>query len=329
MSRVGATPTGVNPTGANQKGANQKGGPAGDDAAIRFGLLCGLATYTMWGLFPAFFKLVEGVLVTEVLAHRIVWSVPFAALLLTLRGQWREISQALRRPRVLAMLALAAVAIAGNWGIYIWSVVNDRVMEASLGYYINPLVFIAAGVFILREPLRRMQTAAVVLAALGVIVLTVWVGAFPTAGVALALLFTAYGYIRKTVDVGSLPGLFIEVVILSPVALVYLLWLARQGAATFMAGDPGMNLVLALSGPLTVIPLTFFALAARRLRLTTLAFLQYIGPTLQFLLALYYGEPFTLGHGVAFGCIWLALAVFSLDAVRANRAAKAAAARAV
>ncbi len=289
---------------------------------IRNGILFAAGAYTLWGLFPIYLKSLEGVSALEILAHRILWSVPFGALLLTLRKQWPEVQRAFTDRRVLLMLAIAAVSISANWLIYVWAVIHDRVLEASLGYFINPIMYVAAGVFVLGEKLRRIQIVAVGLATTGVLILTFGGGAFPWVSIALAVLFTAYGYIRKTTNVGAMPGLFIEVVMLTPLALFYLIWLMQAGHAVFLSGDITMDSMLILAGPVTVLPLVLFALAARRLKLTTLGFMQYIGPTLQFILGIYYGETFSLAHGICFGLIWTALAIFSFDAVRVNRAAR-------
>ncbi len=296
--------------------------PGKTSAGVRNGLLFAAAAYTLWGVLPVYLKAISAAPALEILTHRILWSVPFGALLLTLRKQWPEVGRAFGDRRVLLMLAIAAVSIASNWFIYVWAVLHERVLEASLGYYINPLMYVAAGVFILGEKLRRIQITAVVLATAGVLILTAGAGAFPWVAITLALLFTAYGYIRKTTNVGAMPGLFIEVVLLSPVALIYLLWLLQTGGAVFLSGHAGMDGLLALAGPATVLPLVLFSLAARRLQLTTLGFMQYIGPTLQFALGIYYGEPFTAAHAICFGLIWTALAIFSIDAVRTNRAAR-------
>ncbi|MEX0643798.1 MAG: EamA family transporter RarD [Parvularculaceae bacterium] len=291
-----------------------------EEEAVRLGLICGVAAYAMWGLFPIYLKSLDGASAFEILAHRIIWSAPFGAIILFMRRQWLEVFSALRSPRVLLMLALSSIAIAANWGIYVWAVVSDKILQASLGYYITPLTYVAAGVFILGEKLRPAQVAAVVLAAIGVSVLTLGAGQFPWAAIALAILFTAYGYIRKTTPVGAMPGLFIETAILSPAALIYLVWLVSAGTAAFTTQGLGMDALLVFAGPVTVIPLVFFALAARRLRLSTIGFLQYIGPTGQFALGLYYGEAFTLAHAFCFAFIWAALILFSWDAANASRA---------
>lgn len=287
---------------------------------IKDGLIFGIIAYTLWGLFPIYLKSVGDASALEILAHRILWSVPFGAVLIALRKQWDEVAKAFTTPRVLLLLGVSALAISSNWLIYVWSVVNDRVLEASLGYYINPLMYVAAGVFILGERLRPIQIFAVCLATLGVLVLTFGAGVFPWVSLTLAVLFTLYGYLRKTTPVGAMPGLFIETTLLSPIALVYLLWLMSTGNAVFLNGSTMMDTLLVLAGPVTVVPLVLFALSARRLRLSTIGFLQYIGPTLQFFLGIYYGETFTWAHGICFGSIWIALALFSFDAARASRA---------
>lgn len=289
---------------------------------LRFGLFAGVAAYSLWGVLPAYLKALDDVSALEILSHRILWSVPFGALLIALRSQWKEVLAAFTTPRVLALLALSAAAIAVNWLIYVWAVINDRVLEASLGYYINPLIFVAAGVFVVGERLRRAQVIAVGLAAAGVMVLTIGAGVFPWVSIGLAVFFTIYGYLRKTTPAGAMPGLFVETTLLSPIALICLFWLSNAGAAVFLEQSAGKDALLILAGPVTVVPLVLFALAARRLLLSTLGFLQYIGPTLQFALGLYYGEAFTPAHVICFGLIWTALAIFSIDAARANRTAR-------
>jgi len=290
-----------------------------DERALRLGLATGVAAYTLWGLVPIYLKAVDSISALEILAHRILWSVPFGALLIGLRRQWGEVKTAAATPRVLALLAVSALAIAGNWLIYVWAVINDRVLEASLGYYINPLMYVAVGVFIMKERLRPAQVAAVALAGAGVLALTFGAGVFPWVALSLAFLFTVYGYLRKTTPVGAMPGLFLETTLLSPIALGFFLWLTNAGAAVFMDPSAGMRALLILAGPVTVAPLVLFALAARRLHLSTIGFLQYIGPTFQFALGIYYGEAFTTAHAISFGLIWTALVIFSVDAARANR----------
>lgn len=285
-------------------------------SSVRDGLIFAVGAYFLWGFFPIYLKTVSFATALEILAHRVIWSVPFGAILIALRGQWLDVARAFSTPRVLMMLGVSAITISVNWLIYVWAVNNERILEASLGYYINPLMYVAAGVFILGERLRPLQIAAVAIATAGVFILTVGLGAFPWVSMSLAVTFTAYGYLRKTIVVGAMPGLFIETTLLSPIALIYLFWLMNAGGAAFLATAPIRDILLLLAGPATVLPLVLFALSARRLRMTTIGFLQYIGPTLQFLLGLFYGETFTSLHAVSFGIIWFASGIFVFDAIR-------------
>lgn len=288
-------------------------------SAARAGLICGAAAYTMWGLFPLYLKLLAAT-PAEIVAHRILWSAPFGALILFAVKQWRETLAAFTNIRTLRMLALSAALISGNWLVYVWAVAEHRVIEASLGYYINPLVFIAFGVAFLGERLSRLQVAAVALAAIGVASLVIGAGAFPWISLVLAASFSSYGLVRKTTPVGAMPGLFVETALLAPFAAVFVLLLVETGGSHFANGDVGADALLVFAGPATVIPLVLFALAARRLPLNVMGFLQYIGPTLQLMLGLYFGEPFTRAHMIAFSLIWAALALVSVDAVLRPRA---------
>ena len=273
-----------------------------------------LIAYVLWGVFPVYFKLVQAVPPTEVLVHRIVWAVPFGALILHFRSQWPEVRAVFTSPSTLFWLALAALAISVNWFIYIWAVQQEEVLQASLGYYINPLVYVLVGVLLLKERLRRPQVISVLLAAIGVTYLTIKGGQFPLVAISLALLFTLYGVIRKQVAVGAMPGLFIETLLLFPFAFAWLGWLTIQQQVEFAHGEPSTSFLLVLAGPLTVVPLLLFAIAARRLTLTVIGFMQFIAPTLQFIVGLFYGEVLTPAHAVCFGCIWAAVAIFSVDA---------------
>ena len=277
-------------------------------------MLAALIAYVLWGVFPIYFKLVQAVPPTEVLAHRIIWAVPFGALILYLRRQWPEFRQAFAAPMTLFWLALAALAISANWFIYIWAVQQEEVLQASLGYYINPLMYVLVGVVFLKERLRGPQIVSVLLAAIGVSFLTVKGGQFPLVAVSLALLFTLYGVIRKQVAIGAMPGLFIETLLLFPFAMAWLIWLLMAQQAEFGRGGPEISLLLIVAGPLTVVPLLLFAIAARRLTLTVIGFMQFIAPTLQFIVGIFYGEVLTTAHLVCFSCIWAAVAIFSIDA---------------
>ncbi len=287
---------------------------AEDRSSNRDGVLSALIAYLLWGVFPVYFKLVQTVSATEVLTHRIIWAVPFGALILYVRRQWPEVRQAFASPSTVFWLTLAALFISANWLIYIWAVQQEEVLQASLGYYINPLMYVLVGVVFLKERLRRPQVISIVLAAVGVSYLTVKGGQFPFVAVSLALLFTLYGVIRKQVAVGAMPGLFIETLLLFPFAIAWLGWLMLSQQAEFGAGNLSMSLLLSLAGPLTVVPLLLFAIAARRLTLTVIGFMQFIAPTLQFIVGIFYGEVLTTAHLVCFGCIWAAVAIFSIDA---------------
>ena len=285
----------------------------------RDGIVSAVIAFFLWGIFPLYFIVVKHVPANEVLAHRIIWAVPFGALIIHLRHQWPEVLAALKHRRTFIYLTLSAIVITSNWLVYIWAVQLEQINQASLGYYINPLLFALAGVFIFGEKLRKAQMAAIVLAASGVLVLTFRGGEFPAIAVFLGVIFAIYGVIRKQVVVGGMPGLFIETLVLLPIALVYLVWIMLAGEAAFSPDDPGLAGVLLLAGPLTVLPLLFFALAARRLNLTTVGMMQFTAPTLQFVIAVIFGEELTPAHIVCFSLIWLAVIIFSIDAWRTNR----------
>ncbi len=293
---------------------------------LRDGIVAGLIAYSLWGILPIYFKVVEGVSPVEVLLHRVVWAVPFGALIIQLRGQWREVHRALTQRRTFFWLAVSACFIAVNWYIYIVAVQQGQIFQASLGYYINPLVYMLVGVAFLGERLRPLQGLAVLLATIGVVVLTTSGGQFPGIALFLAVSFTIYGVIRKQIIIGGMPGLFVETLVLLPIAAVWLGRLVADGSAVFVEAGPTLKALLLLAGPLTIVPLLCFALAARRLSLTTLGFMQFLAPTLQFLVGVWYGEALTLPHQICFGCIWLAVTLFSIDAVRRRKAERRAAA---
>lgn len=285
----------------------------------RDGVVAGLICYLLWGVLPVYIKLLQTVAPTEIVLHRIIWAVPFGALIIHFRKQWPEVRRALSHRTMLLWLATAALFIAVNWLIYIAAVQHAKIFQASLGYYINPLMFVLVGVAFLGEKLRGLQTGAVILAAVGVLVLTFSGGEFPAISLALGLSFTVYGVIRKRIVIGAMPGLFVETLILFPIAISAFLWMAQAGQASFGFGGASISGLLMLGGPVTVIPLLLFAIAARRLTLTTIGFMQFLAPTLQFCMGLYYGEVLTTPRLVCFVCIWTAVVLFSADAVRNNR----------
>ncbi|TDJ40006.1 MAG: EamA family transporter RarD [Gammaproteobacteria bacterium] len=290
-----------------------------DRDETRSGIVAGLIAYSLWGVFPVYFKIIESVAPTEVLAHRIVWAVPFGALILLFRRQWPEVRRALTDRTTVSWLALSALFITVNWFIYIWAVQNARIFETSLGYYINPLMYVFVGVLFFGERLRSLQLAAVIFASVGVLVLTLSGGTFPWVAISLAVFFTAYGVIRKRVAIGAMPGLFVETVLLFPFAMVWMTWLLVAGQASFSTQDMSLAMLLLAAGPITVVPLLLFAVAARRLPLTMIGFMQFLAPTLQLLTGIYYGEKLTTAHQICFGLIWVAVILFSVDAIRAGR----------
>jgi chloramphenicol-sensitive protein RarD len=292
-------------------------GPAGR------GLLCGLTAYVVWGFFPVFFKAVRQVPPLEVVSHRIVWSAGFLIVVVTLLGKWGGIAASLRAPRTLAALVLSTALIFTNWLVFIFAVGRGEVLQSSLGYFITPLVNILLGFIFLRERLRPLQWCSLLLAVAGVLCLTVRYGSFPWIAVVLAFTFGMYGLIRKTVAIDSLGGLTVETLLAGPAALVYLLFIAKTGRGAFLSGG-SVDILLPLAGVVTAIPLLLFACAARRLRLATMGFLQYITPTLHFLLAvLLYRETFTPTHFASFAAIWAGIALYSVDAIRSLQASKA------
>lgn len=284
------------------------------------GVLYALGAYLLWGVFPVYFKAVQGVPATEVLAHRVLWSLVFVALLLAVLRNWHWVLK-LREARVLRTFAASALLVSVNWLIYIWAVQAGRVVDASLGYFINPLVNVLIAALFLHERLRPAQWSAVALAAAGVGWLTWQAGAPPWIGLALAASFATYGLLRKTAPLGALEGLAIETALLTPLALAWLLWLAGTGSSVFVAGFTDMasawqSVLLLLAGPITAVPLLLFAAGARRIPFATLGLLQYVGPTLQLLLGVFlYKEPFEPAKFAGYAAIWIALAVFSLESL--------------
>lgn len=288
------------------------------------GIAYAACAYIAWGLFPLYFRQMATVPATQVLAHRIVWSLLFVFALLALRRQWQWLRPLARQPKVLAAFAASALLLSTNWLTYIWSVNQGHILEASLGYFITPLVNVALGYSVLHERPRRLQWTALALAALGVVWLTVQTGHLPWIALVLAGSFGSYGLLRKIAVLGPLEGLALETLMLAPVALIALgvWWL--QGTASFPAAEGSMNAWLIGSGPVTTVPLLLFAAGARRLSMTTLGLLQYLGPTLQLALGVWvFHEPFTPERLIGFGMIWAALVVYTADGWRASRRAPA------
>ncbi|HST64483.1 MAG TPA: EamA family transporter RarD [Mycobacteriales bacterium] len=291
----------------------------------RQGLVSGVAAYFCWGLFPLFFQLLEPAGALEVLSQRVVWSLAFVAVLLGLRRRWGWVrTLGWRR---FGLLLVAAAVISVNWGLFIWGVNNGHVVETSLGYFINPLVTVALGTALLGERMRRGQWAALGLGALSVLVLAVDYGRPPWLALALAFSFATYGLVKKRIGIPAAESLGVETAVISVPALAYLGWLTATGGSSFGAHGVGHALLLIASGPITAIPLLFFAAAASRLPLSTVGLLQYLTPSLQFASGvLVFHEPLPAARLAGFALVWLALVVFTAESVRHSRRARPAAA---
>lgn len=288
---------------------------ASDSAQVtRDGVLSAVAAYLFWGFVPIYWKAVGQVAPSEMLVHRVIWSVLLLAVLLSFNRHWTEVFVALRNVRRLGILCLTSVLVSTNWLVFIWAVANDHIVETSLGYFITPLINVLLGMVFLRERLNRWQSAAVLLAAIGVAVPIIQLGTLPWISLTVGITFGLYGLLRKQVSVPSLPGLFIETLLLLPFASGYLWMLELNGEATFLQQGPGVDLLIMLAGVITTVPLLAMVYASKRLRYSTLGLFQYIAPTCQFLLGvMLYHEPFGSAQFAAFACIWIALLVFALD----------------
>ena len=290
------------------------------------GLAAAASAFTLWGLFPIYLHALSSVPALQVIAHRVVWSCVFLITWLLLRGQLGRLSLALGRPALLARLALTALLISTNWLVYVWSVDHNHIVDTSLGYYINPLVNIVLGVFLLRERLNRAQWVAVSLAALGVLYLALLAGRPPWIACTLALSFSLYGLVRKVISVDALPGLTIETLLLMPLSAGYLGWCQWTGSGALTTHGSGVAALLIGSGLVTAIPLFLFAYGARALPYSTLGVLQYIAPSLQLMCGVvFFHESFGPALALGFALIWAALLVYAADGLwRAHTAARAA-----
>lgn len=286
----------------------------------RQGVLLAVGAYTMWGIAPMYFKSIAQVSPLEILSHRVIWSFFLLAALLHFGRHWRSVYYIATDKKKIAYLLSSSVLIGGNWLIFIWAVNSNHMLDASLGYYINPLINVLLGMVFLGERLRKLQWFAVVLAGCGVLVQLIVFGSVPIVAMALAMSFGFYGLLRKKVAVDAQTGLFVETLILLPAAAVYLLFIASSPTANMIENPWQLNTLLIAAGVVTTLPLLCFTGAATRLKLSTLGFFQYIGPSLMFLLAvLIYGETFTMDKAITFAFIWGALVVFSFDGLRNNR----------
>jgi chloramphenicol-sensitive protein RarD len=293
--------------------------PKNEDSLAGFGFA--LTAYLLWGALPIFMKAVAHISPAEVIAHRVIWSVPIAGAILLWRGRLGDVWVALRTPRFLLMGAATAALISINWGIYVWSIGAGHALDAALGYYINPLYSVFLGAVLLKERLSRAQKAAIALAAVAVAVLTIEAGRLPFAALGLTVTWGFYAYLKKSLPIGPNQGFMLEVLILMLPALGYIGWLTATGTGHFMVGNTHDTVLLASAGLVTAVPLMIYANGAKLLRLSTIAILQYISPTMIFLIAVFlFGEPFGTARMIAFPMIWAALAIYTAALVGQARA---------
>ncbi|AYO10789.1 EamA family transporter RarD [Vibrio campbellii] len=286
----------------------------------RQGVLLAVGAYTMWGIAPIYFKSIAEVSPLEILSHRVFWSFFLLAALLHFGRQWRSVRDIIKNKTKMMYLVSTAILVGANWLIFIWAVTSNHMLDASLGYYINPLINVLLGMVFLGERLRKLQWFAVALAACGVLVQLIVFGSVPVVAIALAMSFGFYGLLRKKVSVEAQTGLFIETLVMLPAASIFLFFIASTSTSNMFENPWQLNTLLIAAGVITTLPLLCFTGAATRLKLSTLGFFQYIGPSLMFLLAvLIYGEPFTSDKAITFAFIWGALVVFSFDGLRNNR----------
>lgn len=296
--------------------------PKNEDSLRGFGFA--LAAYLMWGVLPIYMKALRHIPPTEVIAHRVIWSLPIAGAVLWALGRTRDIGTALRNPRMLAMGAATAALISVNWGIYVWAIGSGHALDAALGYYINPLFSVFLGAVLLGERLSRAQLVAIGLATLAVAILTYDAGRLPLVALGLTLTWGVYAYLKKSLPIGPNQGFFLEVLLLVVPALLYLGWLEVQGTSHFAKSSASDTALLLGCGVVTAVPLMVYANGAKLLRLSTIAMMQYIAPTMIFLTAVFlFHEPFGTARMIAFPMIWAALAIFTWSMVRQARTVSA------
>ncbi|MBL4892348.1 MAG: EamA family transporter RarD [Rhizobiaceae bacterium] len=290
------------------------------DNDLRNGLIFALSANFIWGFLPLLLKAIQDVSPVELIANRVVWSIPIAFVILFFLKRTGDILPTFKDLKKLSLLALSALIITANWGVYVWAVVSDHIVEAALGYFINPLVIVALGGIFLGERFQRLQLVALALATVAVILLTVMNGVFPWISAVLAVSFAFYALIRKQIDVGPAQGFFIEILLISIFAIPYMLWLSSTGDAVFGSSSRDTWLLLAC-GPATALPLIFYASGAKLLPLSTVGILQYLTPSIQFLIGVFYFmEPFSQWQLVAFLMIWTSLAIYTYSMLKPQRA---------
>jgi chloramphenicol-sensitive protein RarD len=290
----------------------------GTHSPHRGGFVLGLLAYALWGVLPLYFKAIAAIPAFDIVAHRVLWSLPFLALLIILSRGWPKVREALAQPRTIGVLVVTALLIGGNWLLYVYAVIGGHILAASFGYYLNPLANVLLGRFVLKERLNRVQWAAVAIAAAGISILAA--GALGQLWISLILCvsFALYGLLRKVVPADAVTGLGIETAILFPLAIA---WLGAESLASrpVMGSSTMETGLLLLAGIVSTTPLLLFTAAARRLQYSTLGMLQFLAPTLQFLIAVFYGEPLSRAHFIAFPAIWIALALYASALLRAPR----------
>ncbi|ADZ71158.1 EamA family transporter RarD [Polymorphum gilvum] len=290
---------------------------------LRTGVLFALAAYGLWGVLPAYFKLIGSISADVIVAHRVIWSMVFVGGYLAYQGRLREILAILRTPRLVGLLLCSALIIGGNWLVFVWAIGENRVLDISLGYFINPLVSVVIGLVVLGERLSRIQTIAVGLAIAAVMIKTVLFGGLPWVGLVLAVSFAAYGYLRKVTPVGATAGMLVEILLLLPLAVLYIALVVPESVDPANLESPWLMPALAGAGLVTAVPLIFFSAAARRLPLVIMGLLQYLAPSLQFLQAVFvWGEPLDPAQLGTFAMIWAALALVSAESWRRMRAGR-------
>jgi chloramphenicol-sensitive protein RarD len=283
-------------------------------SSTRAGILCSVSAFTCWGLLPLYLRLVGSVGAAEILTHRIIWSVVFVLGVLAVTRRWGWVRVVRRSRAVLGGFVASAACLSANWLLFVWAVNSGHSVDASLGYFINPIVSVALGALVLRERLSPARRLSLAVASAGVLWLTVQLGQVPWIGLGLAASFGAYGLLRKTATLGALEGLAVETLLLSPVACAYLGWLVAHGQSRFVTGGARLEVLLLAAGPITAVPLLLFAAGARRIPLSLVGILQYIGPTLQLLVGVaVFGEPFGRTKLVGYALIWLAFALATVE----------------
>ena len=296
--------------------------PTPEKAALRAGIISAICAYTMWGIAPLYFKLIDHINADEILVHRVVWSTLLLTLVVLFTKRSRYFIDTITQPKIVFRLTISATFLAVNWFMFIWAVNNDHLLDASLGYYINPLFSVALGVIFLGERLRPWQLFAVGLAFIGVIIQLFMMGSLPIISLALAATFGIYGLLRKQMPLDSFVGLLIESLMMLPLALIYWLVFLKTSTTNMLDNTLSLNLLLICAGIVTTAPLLCFTAATKRMTLSALGFFQYIGPSIMFILAtFYYQEPLYFAKMITFACIWTALAIFSSDSIKARKRA--------